>query len=300
MISQVASSAPFGPVPAISPRNLTAREAQLSFRVRGNPPVSHPTSAISNCFPGLEFDFRNIWRRIFVGIVLTEHNNYVVEVEDQKYQDLKGRRLLAIDGRAVMTQARGPAIPGRGPDPLPVDGNPQAVAFMEWSNTIALVLDKQGKFVSCVFTEHEAPNEVLYDKADTKLKTKVRELEVRRIFEPGAAVLARALAQPGELTQGLCSPWQNDYRECACYYWAASRPDYVNVVATEDGTSRGDMWLQKERTGDYVLDDRRDTRLVTYDDLFREWEKVLSFVIQGRDASVAHDHQAPSPPPETS
>ena len=56
----------------IAPRNLAA---QLSYRGRGNPPVAHPSSAISNCFPGLEFDFRAIWRRIFVGIVLSENNN---------------------------------------------------------------------------------------------------------------------------------------------------------------------------------------------------------------------------------
>src|SRR5262249_2321002 len=283
MISQVAAAAPFaGAAPKAVAHNLTAQRAQLAYRGRGNPPVSHPMSAISNCFPGLEFDFRNIWRRIFVGIVLTEHSNFVVGVEDPKYDDLKGRRLLAIDGRPVMTQARGPAIPGRGQSALPVDGNPQAVAFMEWSNTIALILAKHGQQVSCVFTEEESQGEVLYNKDDKTLKTKVRELEVRHIFEQvqvdgrpeGRVVLARALAEPGELTQGLCSPWQNDYRECACYYWAASRPDYVNVVPTDDGGSRGDMWLQTTRTGDYILDNRRDERLATYDDLFTRWEKV--------------------------
>jgi hypothetical protein len=101
------------------------------------------------------------------------------------------------------------------------------------------------------------------------------------------AVLARALAEPGELTQRLCSPWQNDYRECACYYWAASRPDYVNVVPTGDGTSRGDMWLQTVRTGDYLPDDRTDARLASYDDLFKEWERILQFQIGGRDATEA-------------
>jgi hypothetical protein len=300
MISQVAATAPFAGVPpAAVARNLTAQRAQLIYRGRGNPPVSHPMSAISNCFPGLEFDFRNIWRRIFVGIVLTEHSNFVVDVEDPKYADLKGRRILAINGRPVMTQARGPAIPGRGPSALPVDGNPRAVAFMEWSNTIALILDKQGQLVSCVFTEEESQGEVLYSEDDKTLKTKVRELEVRHIFEQvnvggtqeTRAVLARALAEPGELTQGLCSPWQNDYRECACYYWAASRPDYVNVEPTDDGASRGDMWLQKARTGDYILDNRRDARLLTYDDLFTQWEKVLTFAIRGKDASVSDEHE---------
>jgi hypothetical protein len=299
MIAQVATAAPFAVASAaITPRNLTARRVQLAYRGEGNPPVSHPISAISNCFPGLEFDFRNIWRRIFVGIVLTEHNNFVVAVDDHQYDDLKGRRLLAIEGKPLMTQATGPIIPGRGQQVLPVDGNSQAVAFMEWSNNIALIWDKQGQAVSCVFTEDESPGELLYDPTNTTLKTKVRQLEVRRIFEhapasemlEAPAVLTRELAEPGELTQGLCSPWQNDYRECACYYWAASRPDYVNVVPTEDGASRGDMWLQKERTGDYVLDGRRDARLVTYDDLFKEWEKVLQFAIRGRDAAVTEKH----------
>ena len=39
----------------ISPRNLTA---QLYHRAAGNPPSTLPDSAISNCFLGLEFDFR--------------------------------------------------------------------------------------------------------------------------------------------------------------------------------------------------------------------------------------------------
>ena len=73
----------------ITPRNLAA---QLAYRGRGNPPVSHPSSAISNCFPGLEFDFRAIWRRFLVGIVLSENNNFVVGCEDEQFKDLVGRR----------------------------------------------------------------------------------------------------------------------------------------------------------------------------------------------------------------
>ena len=61
-------------------------------------------------------------------------------------------------------------------------------------------------------------------------QTKI-SLEVRPFFEAGTGVIKRELLEPGELTQSLCSPWQNDYRECSCYYWAASRPDYVNIEA---------------------------------------------------------------------
>jgi hypothetical protein len=105
-------------------------------------------------------------------------------------------------------------------------------------------------------------------------------------------MISRVLAQPGELTQGLCSPWQNDYRECSCYYWASARPDFVNVQPSEAGTSVGDNWMQKKRTGDYVPDDYVDERLLNYDDLFRDWEKYLRFQIGGVDK----DHSPPASP----
>ena len=270
--------------PKISPRNLAA---QLSYRGRGNPPVAHPSSAISNCFPGLEFDIRAIWRRIFVGIVLSENNNFVVDVEDPVLKDLAGRRLLKIEGRAIAVQTFGPIIPGRPPEPLTSAGNPDAVAFLEWSNTVALIVGRQGERVACEFTDAVSTVEVL--PGNTSVPTKTVQLEVRRIFAhtqfdgkpETTAVLAEPLVQPGELSAGLCSPWQNDYRECACYYWAASRPDYVNVVAADDGTSRGDNWMQRERTGTYVPDNLDGQLNLSYDDLFTKWEKVLKFVVRG-------------------
>jgi hypothetical protein len=165
---------------------------------------------------------------------------------------------------------------------------------MEWSNTIAQILQKQGHMVPCDFTKEKSDPEVL--PQDTK-EFLTRDLEVRSIFQPTAitghesAVINEDLVRPGELSQGLCSPWQNDYRECACYYWAASRPDYVNVVPAEDGASRGDNWMQKERRGEYILDNRQDSRLITYDDLFTSWEKMLRFQIEGKDApeEIARD-----------
>src|SRR6266478_8002643 len=102
------------------------------------------------------------------------------------------------------------------------------------------------------------------------------ELVMRRFFDQGEvegqpvkrAVISRELAPPGELTQSLCSPWQNDYRECACFYWAATRPDYVNVEPGSDGTSIGHNWMQKNRTTEtpkvYLPDDWMDPTLVTY------------------------------------
>ena len=185
----------------ITPRNLSA---QLAYRGRGNPPVSHPSSAISNCFPGLEFDFRGIWRRFLVGIVLSENNNYVVGYEDEQFKDLVGRRLLKINERPLSVVTQGPVLPGRGSTTLSTGGSPDAVSFMEWSNTVALLVRYQGQKVRCLFTLETSENEVLPDNPD--VKTQVKELEVRQFFERVESngvlqllpVLAEAMAQPGE------------------------------------------------------------------------------------------------------
>jgi hypothetical protein len=50
----------------IFPLNLTAR-AEKS--VAGNPVTTRMESGVSNCFPGLEFDHRNLDRRFFPGLV---------------------------------------------------------------------------------------------------------------------------------------------------------------------------------------------------------------------------------------
>lgn len=45
-------------------------------------------------------------------------------------------------------------------------------------------------------------------------------------FENGAG------ASPGELTSGLCSPWQFDFQACTCGFWPAQRPDSAFRDAT--------------------------------------------------------------------
>jgi hypothetical protein len=264
----------------ISANNLTA---QIHHRGTGNPASVLPRSAISNCFPGLEFDFRNLWRRAFEGITLVENNNYVVDAEPG-YEDLKTRRLLRFAGLDVgtMVVTTGPVFPDGSAGTLASVANPNAVSFMEWSNSIARIIHLQGQTVECEFTVNkDASTEVLYNPDTPTHKV---PLKLRHFFEADTASFNPALLQPGELTQGLCAPWQNDYRECACYYWAASRPDYVNVEPGTNGLSHGDMWFAKKRTGTYIPDNRTDTRLYSYDDLFKSWQEDLQFIIRGKDA----------------
>jgi hypothetical protein len=272
------------PRPRIEAKNLTA---QLHYRAAGNPPGTLPNSAISNCYPGLEFDFRNVWKRIFAGLEMHEADNLVVRIEDPKYEGLLHHRILRVDGDPLAVQVSGPQAPSGDPVVLASGSNPDAAAFMEWSNALARVLHAHaGKTVRCEVTKEVAMDPVLPPKTPGD-GTVFVDIELRRFFAPGTAVIDPEMAPPGELTQSLCSPWQNDYRECACYYWASSRPDYVNVEPTAAGISAGNNWMQKDRTPaaprGYILDDRQDTRLVTYDELFQAWEKMLRFEVEGKD-----------------
>ena len=76
--------------PVVKPRAATATEkvlmpknlsAQISYEAKGNPISSRPVTSVANCCPGLEVDFRAVWRRLFRGIELREHDNLVVNVD---------------------------------------------------------------------------------------------------------------------------------------------------------------------------------------------------------------------------
>jgi hypothetical protein len=307
------------------------KSAELLYKAKGNPISSHPITAIGNCCPGLEFDFRAVWRRLFVGITLVEHDNLVVDADPPFLQLLLGRRLLKIGDYEVVAEIKGPKTS----DPtdsivVTTEENPHGVICMEWSNSLARVLNTGDKVVTCIFSDERwgprtgLPQELKNpkqskdakgpkdskvsndpkhdpkdhkDPEDQKKKWLEQELEVRNFFEPGSAVISEKLAEAGELTQGLCSPWQNDFRECSCYYWASSRPDYVNVTIGPDGTSRGNNWLQWDRTVDYLPDDYQDSRLIRYQDLFLKWEKILKFQVRGWDYTPDDRPEHPNPPP---
>jgi hypothetical protein len=298
------------PTPAekvLMPRNLSA---QISYEAKGNPISSRPVTSVANCCPGLEVDFRAVWRRLLRGIELREHDNLVVNVDADcdavmhakdkgalKPSDLKGHRLLRVmltDGNGeeklpllMMTPIWGPASSDpEGKIRLTSSSNPDGLAPLEWSNALARVLQHKGSSVRCDFSalpskEQQLP--LIENNGEQQQNYVSFYCEVRPFFQDDTAVISKELADAGELTQGLCSPWQNDFRECSCYYWASARPDYVNVELTSSGLSAGDNWMQKHRSGSYVADDYIDTRLAMYDDLFADWETLLRFQIQGKD-----------------
>ena len=258
--------------PRIQPINLAA---QLDYRAKGNPPNTTPDSAISNAYPGLEMDFRNVWRKILDGIVLHESLNFVMEAERTEFEPLKGMMLLRIAGMEVTAPVTGPDVNGVvGPLKDTTFGEDRMA--LEWSNALATLIHQHtGEEVECEFQTLDGT------------RRQMEKLRVRRFFDEGTAVIARGIAEPGALTQSLCAPWQNDYRECACFYWAANRPDFVNVEVTADGTAAGNNWMQKERTVNtpkvYINDDWEDDRLFSHTDLIQNWEKLLRFIIGNQD-----------------
>lgn len=255
----------------ISPRNITA---QLTYRPRGTPPGGLIGSAVGNYYPGLEIDLRNLWRRLFAGIVLHEALAIVVAVEENvppEVEALADEVLISVDGKPIWIDVTGPKTSG-GPSEVLDQWS------LEWSNSLADAVQKAGQQVLCRFSKG--------DDATQDVRLTVRHVFEASSLDPAlrTAFLSRELAQPGELTQSLCSPWQNDFVGCGCYYWAASRPDYVNVERDAAGGDRGQNWLERGRTPAtpirYTL---RPSKLLTHEDLIKSWEDKLTFALKGRD-----------------
>src|SRR6266446_699923 len=70
----------------IFPLNLTARAAAI---VPGNPVTTRLEGGVGNCYPGLEFDHRNLDRRFFPGLVF--------EFVSSTQEALQGVRLIQVD-----------------------------------------------------------------------------------------------------------------------------------------------------------------------------------------------------------
>jgi hypothetical protein len=274
---------------AIEAKNLTA---QLQYRAAGNPPSASPDAAISNSFPGLEMDVRHLFTRLFAGIQLHEGSNFVVSVDDDAppalHELANGYLLVRVGTVDVTVPVKGPRHPG-GPDVAltnqSVGGTTMA---LEWSNALAeIVREHAGGSVECTFVTLDGKT------------TRSFVLPVRKVFDQEMvegqplerATVAREMLPPGTLTESLCAPWQYDYRYCACFYWAATRPDYVNVQTRPDATSTGNNWIERDRTPEtprvYIVDDFQNPHLLTIPNLIEGWERALQFVVGGIDQGQA-------------
>jgi hypothetical protein len=283
----------------ISPINATAK--LLQYQARGNPPGAHPESAVGNFFPGLEFNFLTVWKRTFIGIELVEWIGLVIGADEDappEVKNLVGTFLTHIDvpvdatGNVIEDDSGNPAggistfttVIGPGANPDGTKGPVRVLrdfAPLEWGNLLAGLHARKGgtgEKVVCRFQDATGRN---LDVA----------LEVRRLIDDFGRISTEANL-PGELTESLCSPWQTDFIGCACYYWAANRPDYINLWDDEQGNhGGGHNWLNEAREtrpapGSGVLKPFYTLvpgKTLEHEDILQNWENKLTFVIGGRD-----------------
>ncbi len=244
------------PLRPILPRNLTARADHL---VAGNPMTARPESGVGNAHPGLEFDVRVLDRHFLPGLkfdfqygagaklaalVPAENPALPALTEDDLTQGLflllvKARfgkdptrnavvRLAGVDGylvlRHIIDLEPGTRTVIVGPLPNSQDDRDRLVR-------IQTALETNGALPAL---QRGDGGELVYAMVTGK----------RDSFLTPDGVIDPDLIPPGELTQNLCSPWQWDFADCYCYYWASSKPDIV-VGITGDAQV---LNFQRDRT----------------------------------------------------
>lgn len=229
------------------PLNLAAR---LNRAAVGNPASTTLASGVANCFPGLEFDHRNLDRRFFPGLV--------IEFADpERPRETLGGRVLSVDLNDPLLEE----LAGELPQQLRMLGDEMAGDERPWwlaslgqgGVTIdpqqlgGVVLDGTGTW-RIVRSLEPGPVSVVLRRFPADPESPVDELSLdgrrRPYLGPDDTIDAGYVA--GELTQSLCSPWQHDFRDCGCYYWASNHPDIaIDQVAGPREASRyaGRGWV---------------------------------------------------------
>lgn len=209
------------------PRNATAWQLELTA---GNPATSRLESGVGNCFPGLEFDIRNLERRFFPHLTV----------------DFLGDRMLVAEVDLAGAQAAGlPAAALASYAAIAQDANDATPASFWFVDRIA---GSFGPFGALTLTiadfgadppRLDIPADIwtavrlLPEGSEARISL-VRgagagaprhELTGRRVAYLDAAGALNPIFSPGEMTQSLCSPWTHDFRDCGCFYWASNHPD---------------------------------------------------------------------------
>jgi hypothetical protein len=234
------------------PRNAAAlRRGQSPIAatrvVAGNPISTRLESAIGNCFPGLEFDIRNLERRFFPFLETdfgSDANGqpaiFVVSVDSEGV----ARARMANALRPEQAQAYNQLANGIGPgvqwaisridgDFGPLGRQTVVVANLQPVSTGATRAPSDAWTAARLLVEDSEVTLTLTlvppqpSVADVTLTGR----RARYLDDTGAFA---AIFRPGELTQSLCSPWTHDFRDCACYYWASNHPDIALPPVTID------------------------------------------------------------------
>jgi hypothetical protein len=238
----------------IFPRNLTAR---ADYVVAGNPANSRPEAGVDNCYPGLEFDQRNLDQRFFPGLVLYFHRGdgaRVIEAPLTETQRQGGIDFGDVDAKPFymwgmlgrfLVESPDPSMVGfssqagmevwrRVHDLLP---GPVAVAFGPGPGLGSNLDDGMQAALTAAYEAvatgtNGAARYAVLKNGDGGIRSIVMaEQRARYLDENG--VIEPVSYPPGDITKTMCAPWMYDFRDCYCFYWSSNKPDIVNVPVDE-------------------------------------------------------------------
>ncbi len=280
-------------------RNLTARAAA---KVAGNPVTTRLESGVGNCFPGLEFDHRNLDRRFFPRLVfnfgVAPPALLAVDESDPALGDTTKQDSAALSdtvARAIDTLRR---------------GSWQLSAITQGGRTLhleSMAADRPDPALFWRIVRSLTPGKVTIvlthvsqrTRSSARARPRPRKITLthyRRRFVDSDSGAIPAAYLPGELTQSLCSPWMHDFRDCACDYWASNHPDIAlgtddTLAATGPAAGNADLatrpldWLRADRQGQVAADaatEVNDALRLRHYQINSEW-KSLAFVLEGRE-----------------
>jgi Ferritin-like len=297
------------------PRNLTARWEL----VRGNPVNARPESGVDNAHPGIEFDSRALNRVFFPGLVFDFYYKVGARVVDVKpdlfelpggltQDDIETQQLFLW--YIVTFPQQQPALPQftelYGRDGYEVI---RTVTTLDPGRLTIVIGPKPGnaglpKVEDLVGILKETGEAAAAEpRRNIVLRNAERAVQLAVLFghretylnEDG--VIRTDLIKPGELTQTLCSPWQWDFAECGCFYWAGSKPD---IVTARDQTEQISNFQRVNRdrpieagNSQSKLENWVNIQL-TPPQMIRQWE-TLPFVVAERETDSHQPRQWPAP-----
>ena len=239
----------------IFPLNQTAHS---DFLVRGNPVTTRPDDAVENTFPGLEFDHRNIEKQFFPGLVFELHHRDAAWL--RSFDPASGYPITEADREAGLTlwHVRGnfPAMDGSGR----VEISAFSLFGMGGTGIWQILRELEAGNVAVVLGPPRAAGQTIPAQIDDQVQQALQAgnntaisfgasrlvvLFGRRSEYLVEGVINPSVFEAGDLTRSLCAPWQYDFTDCGCWYWASNKPDMVAV--SEDGPQLYNF--QRVRTG---------------------------------------------------
>ncbi|WP_299785062.1 ferritin-like domain-containing protein [uncultured Marivita sp.] len=217
--------------------------------VLGNPVSTLMESGVGNCFPGLEFDVRQLDVRFFPGLVfeflgVTPAGPDGTQGARLVYSDPAGDPIIAdhftADGPQWITDLKKQFA---GPEGSALGDGTWYLHFVEQDGKRIMMYDYalyqnaagltpyEGETVWWIIRliEPDKPLTIALTQraADGSPSGVPVVLTGRRRQFLNDEGMIDPVYHPGELTSSMCSPWTHDFRDCACHYWASNHPDVV-------------------------------------------------------------------------